>query len=122
MPVQLPDCALLQMLLCSRNVVARREIIINLFAHPSTWINPCFRVAEAPFEVWHSARIGGLLSEVGWVGEVNCAVSSTCAFISTRSSVKGKQQVVTEYRRSLPLIVNRLPFRKLLALNNRSER
>jgi hypothetical protein len=36
--------------------------------------------------------------------------------------MKGRWEVVTEYRRSLPLVINRLPFRKLLALNNCSER
>lgn len=55
MPVQLVNGALLQVLLCSCNIVALRQIIVDLLAVPATREDSGFRVGKSPFEVWHGA-------------------------------------------------------------------
>lgn len=55
MPMQLPNSALLQMLLSGCNIMASRQIIINLFAHPASRINSSFGVSKAPFQVGNGA-------------------------------------------------------------------
>lgn len=64
MPVQFTDGALLQMLLSSGDVVADRQVIVDLFADPSTRIDLSFGIAKAPLEIWDGAGVGALLAQV----------------------------------------------------------
>lgn len=64
MPMQLANGALLQVLLCGCDVVALRQIIVNLLADPATGKDSGLRVREAPFEVRYGAGIGALLAQV----------------------------------------------------------
>jgi hypothetical protein len=85
MPMQFSDRTFLKMLLRSCNIVASRKIVVDLFAHPSTRINPGFGVAKTPFQVGYCAGVGALFAQVGWIGEVNLAISpSYCLLLVFR--------------------------------------
>ena len=62
MPVELADGTLGKVLLSRRDIVALRKVLDHLGAQPTTWIVPGLGVGEPPFEVWHEATIGGLLT------------------------------------------------------------
>jgi hypothetical protein len=63
-PVQFTNSALLQMLLSSGDVVADRQVVVDLFADPSTWIDSGFGITKAPLEIGYSAGVGALLAQV----------------------------------------------------------
>lgn len=71
MPVQLTGCALLEMLLRSRNVLAGRQIRHDLLAHPTSIQQAHLRVRKRPFEVDYHAGVGRLFAEVRGIGQVN---------------------------------------------------
>lgn len=64
MPVKFTNSAFLQVLLCGCDVVALRQIIVDLLTDPATGEDSGLRVGKAPLEVWHGARIGALLTQV----------------------------------------------------------
>ena len=77
MPMKLSYSSLVEMLLSSSNIRARREVSDNLLASPTAVKDPGLRVTEAPFQVWHDSAVGRLLSEIVGVGQVNLMISTT---------------------------------------------
>lgn len=80
--MQLPNRALLQMLLRGRDVMTGGQIIVNLLAHPASRIDARLGVTKAPFEVRDGAGISGLLTQVGRVGKVDLAVGASYTLLS----------------------------------------
>ena len=103
MPMQLPNRTLLQMLLGSCDVVTSREVIVDLFADPSTRIDSRFGVTETPLQVWDGAGVGALFAQVGWVGDVDLAVGSTCYAWLVLLSVRCGNAAVPRIGAPLPL-------------------
>lgn len=73
-PVQFANTTLCQVLLGTGDVIASREIGDDLLSDPAAGELAGFGVGEAPFEVLHGTRVGGFLSEVGWVIDVDVFV------------------------------------------------
>lgn len=60
MPVEFTNRPFSQVLLRSRNIVARRKIGNDLLTNPAAFEDPCLRVGKAPFQVWNHAVVGCL--------------------------------------------------------------
>ncbi len=74
MPMQLPKCAFLQVLLGRGDVVALRQIRDYLLPDPTTVEDACLGVAEAPLQIGHDAVVSGLLAQVVRVLDVQSMV------------------------------------------------
>lgn len=74
MPVKFSECTLGEMLLCTRDVVARGQIRNHLLANPTTRKNARLGVREAPFKIGYNAIVSRLLTKVVWVLEVELFV------------------------------------------------
>lgn len=76
--MKLADCALGQMLLRTRDVVALGQILDHLFAEPPTFEEPGLAVREAPLEVGDDAGIRRLLAKVVRVRDIDLSVGAPC--------------------------------------------
>lgn len=57
MPVELTVSTLLQVLLRSRDVFARRDVRNHLLTDPTSVVDFCFRIRKAPFQVGDQSTI-----------------------------------------------------------------
>lgn len=76
-PVKLPDCALMEMLLGGSNIVALRKILNHLSARPTSGENTSPGQGERPFQVGNGTTIGALLAKAIGVLEVKLVVCPT---------------------------------------------
>lgn len=67
------------MLLRCCNIVALRQVIVDLLAYPAAWVDSSPRIREAPLEVRHGAGISALLTQVRRIVEVYLVICSTRA-------------------------------------------
>jgi len=90
MPVQLADATLRQMLLGTGDIIAGGEISDDLFSDPAARQLTCFRVGEAPLEILYCAGVGGLLSKVGWIVNVDVPIGAACIDVNPGVFSKGE--------------------------------
>ena len=88
MPMQLANGALLQVLLRGCDVVALRQIIVDLFTDPATGVDSGLCVGEAPLEVWHGAGIGTLLAQVRGILDIHLAIGATYKESASMSTLR----------------------------------
>lgn len=77
MPMELPYCALGEMLLRGRDVVALGQVLDDLLAEPSSLEEPRFGVGEPPLQVWDNSGICRLLAQVVRVSNIDLPVCSS---------------------------------------------
>lgn len=82
MPVELTNGALDQMLLGTRDVVARGKILDDLLTNPTTLQKTSLGIGEAPLEVGNNAVIRRLTTEVVGVLEIKLLVGAACDCMS----------------------------------------
>ena len=75
--MKLAYCALGEMLLRGRDVVALRQVLNDLLAEPSSLEEPRFGVGEPPLQIGDNSSICRLLAEVVRVGNVDLPVCSS---------------------------------------------
>ena len=75
--MELAYCALGEMLLRGRDVVALGQVLDDLLAEPSSLEEPRFGVGEPPLQVGDNASICRLLTEVVWVGNIDLPICAS---------------------------------------------
>lgn len=74
--MQLPNSTLLQMLLSSRDVMALRKVLNDLFSRPATWKKSCLGIGKTPFDVGNEAIVGARGTEVVRVLKIQGSIGS----------------------------------------------
>lgn len=82
MPVEFSNSSLDEMLLSARDIMARWQVLDDLFTDPTAFQETSLGVGEAPFEVGNNAVVSGLLTQVVWVLEVKFLVCAACHCVS----------------------------------------
>lgn len=77
--MKLASSTLFQMLLSSRNVMALRQVLNDLFSDPTAIEDLGFRIGEPPLQVRYDTSVSALFTEVGRVVDVNLVVGTTWA-------------------------------------------
>ena len=83
-PMKFSWSTLLKMLLCTRNIMAWRQVGHNLFTSPSTIKNLGFRITGTPFQIWNKTSVSTFCPEIIWIGKVNLVVRPTWFAVSFR--------------------------------------
>ena len=76
-PMNLPNCTFVQMLLRGRNIRGNGKIRYHLLTNPSAVKQPGVRVREPPFEIRYYPIVGTLLPKIVLVVEVDLVVCPT---------------------------------------------
>jgi hypothetical protein len=82
MPVEFTNGTLDQMLLGTRDVMARGKILDDLLTNPTTLQKTSLGIGEAPFEVGNNTVIRRLTTEVIRVLEIKLLVGAACNCMS----------------------------------------
>ena len=85
-PVQLPNGALLQMLLSPGDVMTLGKILNELFSGPATRKESCLGARETPLDIGDEAVVGARGTEVIRILKIQGLVGSTWGVVSMNPS------------------------------------
>ena len=77
MPVKLAKGSFGQVLLRSRNILARGQVRHHLLSDPATIEQPCLGVGESPLQISDYPIVGGLLAQVIRVLKIELSIRAT---------------------------------------------
>ena len=86
MPVQLPNGALLQMLLSPGDIMTLGKTLYKLLSGPTTGEESCLGVRETPLDIGNEAVVGAWGTEVIRVLKIKGLVGSACWIVVSMSA------------------------------------
>ena len=90
MPVQLPNGALLQMLLGPGDVMTLGKILDKLLSGPATREESCLRVRETPLNIGNEAIVGARGTEGIRILKIQGLVGSACREVVSMNATHDK--------------------------------
>lgn len=125
MPVEFPNGPLDEVLLRTGYVMARREILDDLFPDPSPPEDASLGVRETPLQVRDDSRVGGLLAQAVRVLDIQSRICAPYPIAMEVSSVlAGRAHMgirwhreLTHYRRALPGAIDGLAVGELCGVS-----
>ena len=89
-PVQLPNVALLQMLLSPGDVMTLGKILNELFSGPATRKESCLGARETPLDIGDEAVVGARGTEVIRILKIQGLVGSACREVVSMNATHDK--------------------------------
>lgn len=91
------------MLLGSRNIMALRKILNDLFSRPATWEKSCLGIGKAPFDIGNESIVGARSTEMVRILKVEGFIGSAYEDTISRYRLQCNEDTLPKRGAPLPL-------------------